>query len=420
MHINPINIYRNFSFKGQKDPDQPLAPALNYIMRDKDIPQSKKKLLWELSEVPDFYKACKDTPISEFLQVADFISEQQGNNLLEMALKGDVVEIKNSLNGENGVRQAPFFSFSTLAQYNRTAPQSAKIGLLDYIKSHPISQIVQDAEKEYKKFNVYPPLLVYNTEFDSSGKKIYKEIDWQEPGLKAIFGYIANKVPITPQDTMIKFDEKIKSKHSFDYNYEPINPKSIEEPYPIMPENIKILYKHPTVPKEAVKSIYEMSENPYFYNLVKNTSPNELLVLAGLNAGTKGLITKMFNGEITMGVVNPEKNEEAKRPIIDTGKLLLERKQGKIKETGIINMLNKHTLAMAVCDLYSLFKQAFPNKEIKYIGLNKNGENLQQFVETTASEYLHAVLPKEHPLAQSLLPVVEKVPYRTLYINYND
>lgn len=420
MRINPINIYKTFSFNGQKDPDQPMAPTLSMIMHDRDVSQSKKKLLWELSEVPDFYKATKDTPISEFLQLADFISEKQNSNILEMALKGDVVEIKNSPNGQNGVKRSPLFSFSTLAQYNRTAPQSAKIGLLDYIKAHPVLQIVEDAEKEYKKFSVYPPLLVYNTEFDAKGNKIYKEIGWQEPGLKATFSYLANGFNITPQDTMITFDEKIKSKHSFDYNYEPINPERVENPDYIMPANLKIIFDSPTVPKEAIKSLYEMSENPYFYNLVKNTHPNVLLVLAGLNAGTKGLVTKMLNGDITLGVTNPEKNEEAKRPVIDIGKLLLERKQGKIKETGIIEILDQNTIAMEVCDLYSLFKQAFPNKEIKYIGLFEENGNLKQLVVTTENKNLYATFSKEHPIAQKLLPLIRKVPYKVLYLNYND
>ena len=420
MRINPINIYKTFSFNGQKDPDQPMAPALNMIMHDRDVSQSKKKLLWELSEVPNFYKATKDTPISEFLQLADFI-EKQDTNILEMALKGDVRISRKTCPDTFQASSKEFFSLSPFIKRNQAAKANEKISLLDYIKAHPIMQIIEAAKDKHDRYNVYPPMLPYKRLLDiHNGKTIYKEIDIDEDGIKTFFDLKNNGIDFIPQDTLVLFDKRVKGHDDFDYTYTPIDPKSVEPPYPLMPENIKILYGHPSVPREAIKSIYEISENSYFYNLAKNSSPNELLVLAGLNAGTKGLIAKMFRGDITIGVINPEKNEEAKRPVIDTGKLLLEKKQGKITESGIIDILDKHTLAMEVCDLYSMFKKRNSDKEIKYIGFIKDGEKLVQVIETTSGEKMAAVIPDNLQITKKLLSIIEKVPYKKFYINYND
>ena len=85
MQITPISLYKFVSFGRENDEYQPISDSMRTIFREDTEPKSRQRLLWELSEVPDFYEASKNESKQDLLELADLM-ERQRTNILHASL----------------------------------------------------------------------------------------------------------------------------------------------------------------------------------------------------------------------------------------------------------------------------------------------------------------------------------------------
>ena len=69
----------------------------------------------------------------------------------------------------------------------------------------------------------------------------------------------------------------------------------IEKPLTKRPEIIAAIYKHPDVPLEHKKALYDLEKIPYFNNLVKDSNINTICTLAKLDCEVDHIFKKMFS-----------------------------------------------------------------------------------------------------------------------------
>ena len=411
MKITPLKF--NISFRGPKDENQPLSPELRAVFADKSIPKSKQKLLWELSEVPDFYKASKNLKTDEFIRLADFVQEQD-TNILEMALKGDVTIVQKDSEIETDGH--PFFTFAPLVNKQNETPK----GVFEFIKEHPIFKIIKDVMAKHDEANIYPNAMPYKLEKDENGNTVFTPVNFFEANINMIINKRFTGKALENNDAVIIFKEKIKGKNDFQIEYKPINPEEIEAPYPVDPKSLKAFdYLH-DVDSEIINSLSELKKIPYFRNLVNSTHPMILSLIVGINIGTNGLLAKMLKGEVTLGFFEPETNKEFQRPVVDIGKLLLDRKNNKFTSNDLYTMLTEGTMAREICTLYSSLKDVLPNEKFKFITLAKTDEGILQKLVTNSNEIKTLMMPDNQPIAQKFSEILNKAPLKQFVINFNE
>ena len=415
MKISSANY--KISFKGEKDEFQPLSPNLRAVFSDTSIPKSKQRLLWELSEVPYFYKADNGLSKDEFIKLADFI-QTQDTNILEMALKGDVRIINKDK--EINTEGRSFFFFFPLAKRNRKAPVGTKKNLIDYIKEHQIFKIINDVTNLHKESNIYPEIMPYEIQKDENGNTTYTPINTAEAQANLFLSSLFTGKIFNKNNAIIIFKKPIKGKNDFDYNYKPINPKNVEPQYPVEPECIKFLLSIPGLDSNIKKSVSALSKIPYFNNLVCTTPPNILAKIALLNIDSDMLLEDLFKGKVTIGVLNPKTQKEVKRPVIDVGKLLQEKKEGKISPSNLMNILAENTLAIETCIMHSLLKKETDNEKIKYILISKKEDKLIHKVVTSTNKTKLFIADNNSLVTKKFSDFIEKVPYKSIVLNFDE
>ena len=224
--------------------------------------------------------------------------------------------------------------------------------------------------------------------------------------------------PFGKNNAVILFKDPIKGKKDFIYDYKPIKPSSVEDIYPVEPECIKFLLSVPGLDSKIKRSVYELSKIPYFNNLVNSTPPNILAELANLDICTNNMLKKLFKGDITIGIFEPKTQKEVKRPVIDIGQLLYDRKNGKFPKTDLLSILSSNTLAIETCIFCGQVKEALKDEKIKYIMLGKKDDNLISTVVTASNNNKTFALANNSPVIGKFLDFIDKVPYKKIAINF--
>ena len=415
MKIAPIKF--NLAFRGEKDENQPLSDELKKVFSDKSVPTVKKKLLWELSEVPCFYEASKDLTKDEFIKLSDFI-QKQDTNVLEMALLGDVRVISRS-NDEEG---RSLFKFAPLVKYNKTASEREKIGIIDYIKNHPIFKVANDVISIFNITNSFPKFINYQVEKDSSGHTKYTHISPMEAYANMVASDLFTGNPYSSNNAVIIFKKNIEDRSDYDCGYVPVNPETIEKPCSesFMPENIERIFSASEVDSKIKESVYELSKIPYFKNLVRYTSSQSLVRIGEIDSFSNRMLSKILTGEVIFEIFNPKTKKESGLPIIDVGKILSDRKTDLSKQTDLLSILSKDTLAIETCILYNSTKEILPDRKIKSLILKKSENGIIQETVTDLKETVKLLIPNEAPLAAKILSELDKFPYKKLKINFNE
>ena len=418
MQINPLNSYKILSFGKEKDENQPVADAMRAIFRNNDIPKSRQRILWELSEVPDFYEASKDASERELIELANYMAGRK-TNILQMALDGDVRLFKKNKKDEVVARN--LLSLKEFILRNQHLPEGQRMSLADFLKSHFVSQIEQDAVELKLDTKNYPKTMRYIKDDSEKDNIRYARINDGAATMKSIVGIMSGGVALDDDDVAIVFEEDIKERKGHNrggFVYPMIDPAIIEDEYAVAyPELYRVLEESRDVPSKIKKNIAELRKIPYFKNLTKNTHPINLLGFSKINLIFDNMLTKMLKQEVTLDVRNPNNGEYVKTPVIDMGKLLYKINRGIIKEKQVDEIIQKNTLAFELCGLYTAKKDDV-NGKITAIELERFGNNLGFVIKTDSGEkYPDCISPEGKEAVQKILDELDKFPFKKAVLN---
>ncbi|MCR4880796.1 MAG: hypothetical protein K6A44_02440 [bacterium] len=418
MQINPINIYKMTSFGKEKDEFQPLSEPMREIFRENIVPKSRQRILWELSEVPDFYEASKTASKQELLEIADFMDSQR-TNILQMALDGDVQLIKKAKDGTTQTYK--LLSLKAFVRQNQSLPEGRKKRLIDFLRSHFVAQVEEDAIMQKLDTKEYPKGMRYIKEKSNDGKVSYARINDGTACLKSIVGALTTGSPIDDNDLGVIFEEDIQTRKGSNrgFTYEKINPETVESEYAVAyPAVYRAIEENREVPSEIRDNVAQLRRIPYFRNLTRDTYPQNLFMFSKLNLIMNNLLTKMLKQEITLDVRNPINGEYVKTPIIDIGKLLLEKREGKISEKQIDEIVKNHTLAFELCSLYAAARDKLAGQEIKSIEMQRFGNSFGFVALSKSGDKVPECLDANNETIQKLLAALDKLPFKKAVLNF--
>ena len=418
MEINAIKLNIPISFKGEKDEYQPLSKEMQAIFRENTESKARQRLLWELSEVPNFYEATKDCTKRELLEIADLF-ESQRTNILKMALDGDIQVIKKSKNGKPKIRK--ILSLSDYIQHNKNIPAEKRERLIDYLKQNFVEQVEDDAIEQFFDTKEYPTHMRYIKDKGNDGKTWYMRLLDSVAAVKSIMSVLSKGSPLDDDDVDVVFERDIQKrtgKKIVGFDYSPINPKDIEEEYPIeYPEIYKVLEQTRNIPSAVINSANELRKIPYFKNLTKNSYPQQLLEVAELNAICDNLLANMLKQTAMLEVRNPLNGQYVKIPVIDVGRILLDIKNGDVKEKNIYKILQNQSLALEFCELYAIMREQSGNKKIKNMKIERFGNNLYCLATTEDGEPHSEIFTGEHVWDSKILAKLDTLPFKKAVFN---
>ena len=418
MRINSIQNYhirpKTPTFKGNRDENQTLTPELREIFADKTVPRYQQKILWDLSEIPDFCTASKHTPKSDLLELSEAIAKSE-TNILDMALHGD---IKVSWLNDKDFSIGELLPLSRIARRNKKPELYGKQSLLDIIKSLPIFQIEQNAKEVYNSSNTYPPNLILKED----GSFEIADTFFANTDKQKVYEIIATKFTfgegLSPKDGIILFNKKIKGKKDNVLIQNLIPANIVEEEITTIPERLSYLFKK----DDIKKSFYSLTEVPYFYNLIKETSTENIETLAKINQENEDIIARILKNKLTFDVIDPIKKETKRFPIIDTGKILLNQKIKDYPNNDFYGILFATTPVIALCILRDICKKARPDAHISSVLLSKTDNGMLAVYNLKTNDEkakLVCEMPEKNYMVKQFSPFLNKAPFKTANINFD-
>lgn len=415
MKISPIiNYSKQINFKGEIDKEQPLNKEMREIFADSSIPKYQKKILWGLSEIPHFCEASAYTPKEDLLELTDRISKSK-TNILEMALKGDI-KISFLENGDFKLHN--LLPLDIIAKRIREPFFPLGKNLLEIIKKFPLLKIEENTQKIYSDINIYPHNIILNEDGSCEiAETRYAGSDDNLKLLEILARKFANEEEIKGNEEIIIFDKQIKGKKDYILQYSPLPKKYWGQEITQTPEKVKELLRN----EEIKKSLFSMSETPYFNNLIKDTPKDKISLLAQINKTHNNMLTKMLKQEITLDVLDFKGEKIINLPIIDVGKILLNQRMEMYPSNDLFKIIDEYTPAFALCAMHSLFSSLLEGSKIKSFILEKEKDDMAIYIksEKSGKNFLHIIkMAEDGEIAKKFMPILSKAPYKKALISF--
>ena len=206
------------------------------------------------------------------------------------------------------------------------------------------------------------------------------------------------------------FDDNIKGKKAHIFVQPNIPSDIIDDEITITPPELIPLFKK----KSIQKSMYALSEMPYFYNLTKGMDAKEIEAMAVMDKITNGVLAKMLNGEITFDILSPFGKGEIELPIVNPKKIMLDKKLGVYTSEKFDEILAKDTPAVLICTILNLMKSNGIDDVASIFFLNTKNRFLVKvnWEKGQESKFTLLEFKQDSPIIKCIRDILDKAPFQ--------
>ena len=432
MRISPLNTikYENKNIKNNNNSANVHNSRQNFgashkeimgLFGSSEIMPAIKKSLYELTDIPYFPEAIKFTPVEDVLNLANMHKNAQ-TNVLDLALKGDITA---GIAEDGFMQKTKYLDLPFIAHHNAKAKSpNLQINLYQAMQNMPVTveHLESDAIRMYDNANMFPPFIAYRA----------VELPWEKHGrypehepinvYETIFQQLTGKDKLDNRDMIIKFEETVTSPYGARIDYKPTPKKMLEAPIVGLTSNLRLAFANNALEKADKLALFELTDIPYFTNLVRETDPLRLGAFARINRESDDLFGRMFRKEIPLVIYNTSSETPQRIPLVDIENLVFERQSGVIESKDLVEILDNNTFAMKVYKMQNAFKKEVPNMTLTKMDFDSDGTKLETRFHVRDEDGDEGVLAQmrtvEDPFARPIIGALEFFPKKMCSIEF--